>query len=210
MGLLLAVTIGLLFALVVAGCGGAAVSANSTVTRAGSLRNDGDRDGVAADAPNDGTGADHDDDSYSGEGYYDFDDENVLDYGHLANASDAAAVEVIVMRYYAYAARDDGEQVCRLLVASVARAIPAEYGNEPGLNVSDSHGCAAVMTALLKTLHTQWSGESRTLRPGTVRVDGATAEALLGFDAEWANRYTVLRREHGAWRVASLTAQALP
>jgi hypothetical protein len=174
------------------------------------LKDDEDWDGSAAlKARHNGNGADADDDSYS-DSYYDFDDENVLDYGHAANAADTQAITLAVRRYYVAAARGEGPAVCGLLSLSVARAVPEEYGQIPGSPALHGKTCATVMPGLLKQLHPQMTVDNAALKIGIVRVEGATGQVLLGFGAVLPNRYTVLRREQGAWKIVDLTANGLP
>jgi hypothetical protein len=191
----------------------AAVSAGAGVAPAspGHLRDDADADGsYATDHVHVGNGADGDDDSYS-DTYYDADDENVLDYGHAAEAADARAVTAAVEHYYAIAARGDGAAACRLVTARVARAVPAAYGRSAELPALRGRTCATVMSKVLGELHGQIGADSAALKVGVVRVEGSTAQALLGFgEGGWPSSYTVLRRERGAWRVDELLAGGLP
>jgi hypothetical protein len=188
-----------------------AVSLSTGVNQtANSLRNDGDEDGRAATlSQHIGNGADEDDDSDSNS-YYDWDDGNVLYYGHPAEAQDARAISASVIHYYAAAARDDGAAVCQLLSAHMARAVPRLYGDTPGLSALHGKTCSVVMSKVLNELHGQMSRDSATVHVGVVRVEGTTGQALLSFDASWPNRYMVLRHEGGAWKIDELLAGGLP
>jgi hypothetical protein len=171
----------------------------------GSLQDDGDA--TATTTRGGGHAADEDDDSY-GNTYYDFDDENVLDYGRPARSAEALAVTDAVKRYYAMAAREDKAGVCRQMSASLTDGLIRQYGH--GSPTVSGRGCAAVMTTLLKELHSNMSHDSAALKIGVVRVKGITAQVLLSFDGNWPASYMVLQRERDAWRVTELLSQELP
>jgi hypothetical protein len=174
------------------------------------LRDDEDEDGpsVALKMHN-GNGADEDDDSDSNS-YYDGDDENVLNYGHAADETDARAITAAIRDYLATAARGDGAAVCHLLTAQMVGGVVQTYGNVPGLPGLRGRTCATVAAKLLRGQHGQMSVDNTTVKVGVVRVEGRSAEVLLSFDSAWPNRYVVLQREGGVWKIAELFAGGLP
>jgi hypothetical protein len=188
----------------------AAEAAPTGASTRAALRDDGDADGASAagGAPA-GRGADADADGY-GQGYYDWDDEHVLDYGRPARAAEAASMIAAVRRYYATAAAGDGAGACRELSAGFAASVASTYRGIPGLPKSGARSCGTTMTALLRDLRPQLSKQRATLKTGVARVEADGGRVLVGFEAAWPNRYLQLRRERGAWKIAELEAGALP
>lgn len=176
----------------------------------GALNGDGDIDGSrATSGEHTGTGADTDGDS-TGNTYYDWDDGNVLDYGHAASVADSRAIAAVIGRYYAAAAAGDGSAVCGLASSRMRRVVVDEYGHSSGLPALRGRSCRIVMGKVLADLHEQMNVDRAALHLGIVRVNGSTAEAMVGLRASWPENYLVLRHERGRWRVAELLATELP
>lgn len=79
-------------------------------------------------------------------------DNNIPAYGHEASASDKRAVTVLVKRYYAAAAANDGSTACSLLYSNLANAVPEDYGKPPGPVYARGKTCAVVMSKVFEHL----------------------------------------------------------
>ncbi len=140
-----------------------------------------------------------DDDSDSDKYPHEVDNESEA-LGRPADAADARSVAVLIERYYAAAAREDGAAACRLIYSTFADSIPEDYGQSPGLR---GDTCAVVLSKLFKQLHGRLRAGS-SVRVGSVRVDLNRARAVLGFDGMKLNRYTLAHRERGVWKMDTL------
>jgi hypothetical protein len=138
--------------------------------------------------------------------YHERDDSGVAAYGAAASAVDERAIANLVRRYYAAAAIEDGAQACTMLVVSLARAIPNEYGHSGPSYLRGHKTCAALTTALFKHTQAQMAGEFVVTG---IRVSGGQAFALLGSRTVPAS-YISLQREHGRWRISELVGSPLP
>ncbi len=154
-----------------------------------------------------GPEADDDGDTHSRGYYYDFDDLDFRAYGAAADSVDEQEVSILVKRYYRAAAGGDGAAACKLLAASFAETVPAQYGQ-----ASILHGktCGVVASKIFRQLHYQLSVNSASLDVGAVRVGGDRGYALLSFEGVLPVRYVVIVREGHAWRMASLIDIAMP
>jgi hypothetical protein len=175
------------------------------------LRGDGDADNPRDfDGNGDGDGSeDHDADYPVPQGYRlpDGDDGSTLAYGHAPSASERAAIERTVVRYYAAAAHGDYASACAALPSALARSLPETYA-QPS---KPSHGggagtCAAVLAKLFAPLREQLS---EAISIVAVRVDGHTARAVFSSRKLRASYVSLLRRD-GTWEVEELLGQALP
>jgi hypothetical protein len=132
--------------------------------------------------------------------YHDADDRDLLAYGNAASAEEERAVAAVVERYYAMAAAGDGSGACALLLPSLDKAVPSDYGQNGPSYLRPGKTCAAVLTLLFKHYH-------RQLAPGvavtSVRIAGDQADALLGSTAFPAS-FIIVQREGSAWKVAQL------
>jgi hypothetical protein len=189
---------------------GASGAARMSAAAAGRLRGDGDEDGGSAVASERSKpDADNDSDN-EGRDYYDWDDSNVLDYGHQAGAADARAIASAVARYYAAAVRGDGRAVCRFISAGVAGSMRSEFGSGSSPLAVGGTSCQAIASKLLTRLHLDVSVAGLPPTVGPARVEGDSADVLLTFEGTHPNRYTVVRRERGAWKVDRLLSVGLP
>jgi hypothetical protein len=138
--------------------------------------------------------------------YHDGDDGSTLAYGHPAGVADEQAVTAIVKRFYVVAAAGDGERACAMLIPSLAKAVPVDYGRAPGPSyLRGGKTCPAVMALLFMHSRRELSG------PATVTgvlVNRDQAYALLGSSTMSAS-YITLQRQHGAWMINELLGSAL-
>ncbi|HEY5192440.1 MAG TPA: hypothetical protein VIJ39_01050 [Solirubrobacteraceae bacterium] len=135
-----------------------------------------------------------------------YDDEPILDYGHAASAMDRRIITALVTRYYAAAAADDGAEACSIIYSVVAEAVPESYESAPGLHGST---CAGVMTKVFGQHHRQMVADSAVLKVMRVRVEGdkGLATVYLGKTPE---PYVLVHRDHGTWKMESLSEVGLP
>lgn len=155
-----------------------------------------------------GEEGDNDSDSVKGGGYYDLDDADFRAYGAAADAAETSAVSRLVTRYYAAALADDGAQACGLLDSRLAKSVPQEYREAPP--VLRGKTCAVIASKFFAQVHQQLNVDDTTLKVGPVRVSGDRGYALLGFEGRLPERYMVIRREGGSWRIGSLLDIGLP
>jgi hypothetical protein len=196
--------------------GGAPAMAVPSAISSQRYLNDGDAEKVNdGDMDNrNGNHEDHDADSseeyeetYDNNRYHDSDDSSILAYGHAAGAAKKRAIAAAVKRYYMAAAAGDGATACSMLVSSIARAAPEDYGQAPGpAYLRGAKTCAAVMSLLFKHDHSQLTG---MIAVTGVRVEGNQARALLGSTTMPAG-YISVERERGAWKIDALLGGALP
>jgi hypothetical protein len=157
-----------------------------------------------------GLDSDNDTDSRGAHGYYDWDDSNILAYGHAAVAREAATIARTVKQYYAAAARADGRTACRLASSTLTRTIISQYSQALGFSRSSPKSCASVMSKLLHTLHAQLSDENATLKVSVARVEGPLGRVPLGIHGAPPKRYAQVRREHGSWKIESMLDYEVP
>jgi hypothetical protein len=174
--------------------GAAATNARAGAVRSSGYLNDQDEDigGVAQNS-----------------GYHDPDDVRALALGHPARASTARTIAAVVERYYAVATAGDGRRACSMLLPSIARAVPVDYGGSSSAAPEYLRGqktCPAIMTLIFKRLHSMLGAPVAVTR---VLVNGAHASALLGSTAMGAS-YISLQREHGTWRIGGLLSGTMP
>jgi hypothetical protein len=147
-----------------------------------------------------GPDPDRDSDSYNGE----HDNEYEL-LGRPAGERDARAIAAVVRRYYAAAAHGDGAGACRLIYSTLAESIAQDYGQAPGpAYLRGSRTCAAVMSRIFARTRRQLSAKWRTLEMGAIRVDLNLGSAQLGFRPNSPDRYLLMHRERGAWKLDML------
>jgi hypothetical protein len=187
-------------------------SRSTSIPISDSYLNDADND-VIGDADSDNR---HDNDSDNPEDhkpednalYHDSDDHSFLAFGHAAAAREEREVISAVKHYYAVAASGDGTEACLLLVPSIARAVPDDYGSGSGgpAYLRDGNSCPTVMSLLFDHFRVQLG---KPLDVTGVRVRGEQAIALLGSKAIPAGEIQV-RREGGVWMIGSVIGSALP
>lgn len=139
--------------------------------------------------------------------YHDDDDRSVLAFGHEAGASERRAIAAAVERYHGIELAADGVKGCATIVASLAAAIPEDYGEgRGGEDLRSAKTCPAIVSLLFSQAHKRLSA------PVTVtgiRVQGDQARVLLGSKTAPAS-YLNLVYEHGAWKPESILALVFP
>ncbi|MGC2374842.1 MAG: hypothetical protein WA484_13295 [Solirubrobacteraceae bacterium] len=168
--------------LAVCACGGASNLATSNATRVGSnstttYRNDRDNDGDNND-----------------------DDEQILDFGHTADAADNRAITALVTRYYAAAAAEDGTGACSLLTPFIAESVVEDY-RHTSLN---GKSCPAVMSKLFKRQHREILSKNATLKVMRVGIEGNSSLVVLDFPTIPEVREITVRRSANTWTILSL------
>jgi len=195
---LLAGAVIVLLSLGVGACSGSRVTAGSPPS--GSARQTAIRD-----APAGGDSEDKDADA-SGD-----DDLFVMGFGHPASGTTARTVTLAVKRYYAAAALDDGAKACRMLIHTVAEAVPEDYGEggspEPG---TQEKSCATMMSRLFERRHRLLRVKSATLKVIAVRVETGRALAILHFAGNPEPQKIALHREGSTWKIWELLDSKMP
>jgi ketosteroid isomerase-like protein len=168
------------------------------------------RSAIAADTASERRYLNDDDGDIGGagenSGYRDADDGTSFSYAHTANAADEQTIAATVKRYYAIAAAGDGQRACSMLMPSLVRAVPLDYGRLGPPYLRGAKTCRTVLALLFRHLH---SGLSAPIAVTGVLVDGDHAYALLG-SAKTPAGYITLQREHGAWKIAVLLGGGMP
>jgi hypothetical protein len=139
-------------------------------------------------------------------GYRDPDDVKLLAYGHPAGSVEQQAVRVTVERYYAAAAAEDGPAACSMLLPSLVKAVPEDYGQFGPSYLRGSKTCREAMKRLFKHLHETLQ---KPVAVTGVLVNGDHAYALLGSPQRPAN-YLTLERQGNRWTVATLLGSGMP
>lgn len=140
---------------------------------------------------------DYDSDNYAGEP----DNEREL-FGHPASAADARAVAVVVKRYFAAAARDDGALGCTLLYSPSAESIAQTLGGPGGSPGLQGSTCAVVMTKLFAREHRRF--RAAAVKVTAVRVSFSRGAVQFRFGDDRATLYTLVHRERDAWKMYDL------
>jgi hypothetical protein len=142
------------------------------------------------------------------------DDKNnndILNFGHAANASDTKAITTLVKRYYTAAAREDGADACSMIYVTLAESLPEDYGagssGPPYLKAGTT--CAGVMGLLFKHYHDQLTAELPLLKVAHVRLVQRHGLAILHFGT-MPERQLFVRQELGTWKLGAITDSALP
>jgi hypothetical protein len=149
--------------------------------------------------------ADNDSDGY-GEA---LDDEKMA-FGHPASSADARAVTALVKRYYAAGAAGDGAAACHLIYSTLAESVPEDYGRPPGPPSLRGTTCAVVISKMFKPLQRRLSVESATLKVAAVRVSFNLGSVQLGFAGHKPDRYVLVHRELGRWKMDLLVDVGQP
>jgi hypothetical protein len=132
-------------------------------------------------------------------------DESVQAYrrtGYKTNPADAQSVRIMVKRYYAAAAANDGARACSLFQKTFATSIPEDYGQPPGPAYLRGRTCAVVMSKFFRHL----ASVKRCLsgvRVMEVRMVGTEAAALLRIPTI-GDSELLLRRDGDSWKVSKM------
>jgi hypothetical protein len=174
------------------------------------IESDGDSDNPKdVDGNPDPDTTDLDNDNYTPGSYLypDTDDKETLAYGKVPSSAERTEIANVVTRYYAAAAKADGAAACALIVPSLTKSIPRDYGSGAGPSyLRGGKTCAAVLTKLFK----HDAGE--LAEPPTLvsmRVKGAAGQVVLGSRILAASLLDVSRQGH-TWRIQGLLGSPLP
>jgi hypothetical protein len=174
------------------------------------VKSDGDADNPKdVDGNPDSDTTDLDDDSYTPGSYLypDADDRATLAYGEPPSPAERTEIADVVTRYYAAAATADGATACSLLLPSLARGVPRDYGSGAGPTyLRGGKTCAAVMARLFEHSHAELVVPAKLL---SIRAKGAVAQVVLGSRVLPAS-LVGLRRQERAWRLVTLLGSPLP
>jgi hypothetical protein len=129
------------------------------------------------------------------------DDSGVLDFGHAADAADRQSLLVLVKRYYAAAAAENGAHACALLVPLQAEAVAEQGGESQALS---GHTCPVVMSKLFKLHHAVIAGKAAAMNIIALRILGDTGLVVIEFPEIYEARQIGVRRIAGNWRVFDL------
>jgi hypothetical protein len=124
-------------------------------------------------------------------------------YGHAASAADTRAVTSLLKRYYAIALAGEGAKACTMIVPSLVKAIPLDYGQFGAPYLHGAKTCAAVMSRLFKHEHRQLAAEIPHMKLLSLRLGGNQGLVLLGFGRMSERQITVIR-PGGTWKLAVL------
>jgi hypothetical protein len=142
--------------------------------------------------------------------YYDKDDSEILAYGRPAASSEAKAIAEVVLRYFAAAARDDGTTACASLYSLFAESIPETYGQGPASTPAlRGKTCPIVLTKMFVHNRGEFAPALGRTKVIASRIEGLRGLAVLGARAV-PERYILVHREFGAWKVLNLSSRELP
>jgi hypothetical protein len=130
-------------------------------------------------------------------------------YGQEASRSDKQAITMLVNRYYAAAAADDGATACSLIYSPLSESVAEDYGQAPGPASLQGRTCQVVMSKFFRQVPGQPAAVLATTEVTGVRVLGRKGFALLRSKAIPAGDIPV-QRELGTWKISSLIGGALP
>ncbi|MFZ2114906.1 MAG: hypothetical protein WAU77_14380 [Solirubrobacteraceae bacterium] len=187
---------------------------SSAIPPGQSLRGDGDADNpsdIDGNGDNDTAatgGPDRDNDSPT-RASYDFpdrDDKVTFAYGHPPSATVGRAISTVVKRYYAAASMDDGAAACSLLIASLAHAVPEDYGQAGPSYLRGGKTCQAVLSMLFQHFHEQLTEAVTVVE---VRVEDSDAQVVFSSRKMPASHIFLVGQGH-SWKVSALIGQPLP
>jgi hypothetical protein len=139
------------------------------------------------------------------------DDNNsaVRDFGSPATAAEAHAISALLRRYYATAAAGNGALACSMILASIVKAVPLNYGVYGPTYMRGGKTCAQVLVRLFAHEHRRLLAETAHMTVTSVRLQGDLGLAMLGFSG-LRERQISLQREHVTWKLAALLDGELP
>jgi hypothetical protein len=194
----------------------AASSPSAAVPPSPSITGDYDEDdnygeGQLSDADDDnGKPTDRDGDSDNSSGsYYDRDDDAARRFDHAARGAEKRTIARLARRYYAAAAAGDGAAVCSVVVRSLARAVPEDFGRPSAPPYSRGTTCPQVLSKLLAHYHRQLAAHASVLAISDVRVQHGEGIVVLAFRGLPGRRLNIVR-ERGAWKLEELLDSELP
>lgn len=136
---------------------------------------------------------------------FDKDDSFVTSFGHAASPSQRRTVTVLVQRYYAALAKDDGATACSLLFFVIKELIPETYG-QTSSDATAGRGktCGSVLSQKFAVNRSELEAKYRKLHVIAVRVQGRRAWALLRFGPQSVRRLILYLEDH-VWKIGALT-----
>jgi len=154
---------------------------------------------------------DFDDDDTGG---YDEDDAPTRTSGVRTGEADRRAVETLVQRYYAAAARGDGRGACRLLGSNLkqsrnfTKALPRGYMPAGDPSIFRETTCPHVAALLFEVEEKQLAEDAASVKVVEVRVKRSTGLAVLVFKRAPEGEIAV-EREAGRWKIDAFLGVAL-
>jgi hypothetical protein len=131
-------------------------------------------------------------------------------FGHPADRADARGAAILVMRYYADAARGDAAAACRLLYAPREEAMTGE-DRARSLHLSQpAAACAVLLSQLFAEERAMLRAQDATLKIGAVRTEYNTASVQMYFGRPPVVHYIEAHRERGVWKLDTLLAEDHP
>lgn len=179
------------------------------------LRGDGDADNptdIDGNGDSDSAsvgGPDNDNDNPTRASYRfpDNDDKATFAYGHPPSAAERRVISSAVKRYYAAASVGDGAAACSLLLPSIVRSVPEDYGQAAGPSyLRGAKTCQAVMSMLFQHFHEQLAEAITVVE---VRDKGSSAQVVLSSRAMPASSIFLVR-QGSSWKFPQLIGQPLP
>jgi hypothetical protein len=126
--------------------------------------------------------------------------------GPPGTAADTRAVGVVVKRFYATVAANDGARACKLLYAPLRNAMAEDYGTY-GPSYMHGKSCAEVMTKVFKHRKGTPTTNVTTIEVTGLRMKGKEAAALLHSPAMALGEITIIR-EGSKWTILTLLGQS--
>ncbi len=136
--------------------------------------------------------------------YNDVDDAEIVAYGHAANPADRQAITALVTRYDKAVLAADGATGCALSYSLYEEGIVEDYSNHPLVR---GKTCGEVMSKLFQREHANITEVMRS-KLTVVRVNGERGYAIFGANPE-IQRFILIHRESGVWKVEALLPQEL-
>ena len=110
----------------------------------------------------------------------------------------------LTKRYYAAAASDEGAIACTLIVSSLAKSVPEDYGRSGPFQ---GKTCPEVMAKVFKRVAGQPSGVLAATKVTGIRISGNRGFVQLSSSAMPTGEIYVLRKD-GMWKVGALIGRA--
>ena len=137
------------------------------------------------------------------------DDNHISIYGHQATEPDKRAITALVNRYYVAAAADDGAAACSLIYSTLAKSVPEDYGQPPGLPTLRGKTCPVVMSKVFKHVPRQSTADFATTKVTGIRLNGEHGFVQLSSRTIPTGELFVEREGgSGSWKVGALIGKA--
>ena len=137
------------------------------------------------------------------------DDHTTEDFGHAASSAQKRALTKAVKAYYVAALAEEGATGCSMLVRSLEKAVPLDYGQPPGPPSLRGKTCPEVMSKVFKQNHQQLASEVPSMTFIRVRVGGNRGLVFMTFKTP-EPRDIGAQLEGGTWKVGGLLDDPLP